>query len=394
MEQKEKNSEISSEEKNDFPTPERYAELSELETCITGLCGMMSVSGFGHRATSLLSESQLKQHFDEITTDAVGNLLLVKKCGKADAPRILIDTHFDEIGFLVREVLDGGFLRFTTIGGIDLSILQATDVRIYGDKTYHGVIISTPPHLRKGDAGTLPDAEDLLIDTGFDLPADELRKKIPEGTAVGFAPLYSVLGEVPGETASPAYHRLAGKSFDNKACAAVALWAICHTKKEELTGDVTLLLANFEETNRLGGVVSGAYAANPDYAMVIDVNLAAVPDTPSYETVGFEKGISLSLSSATDRHLTDMTKELCEKKEIAFTLVAAPSSTGTDAASLQLVRNGIPVVDVGLPLKNMHTPNEVISMKDADALEKAVRAFVTCPEIADTFGHKKEVKVW
>ena len=119
--------------------------------------------------------------------------------------------------------------------------------------------------------------------------------------------------------------------------------------------------------------------------MVIDVNLAACPDTPKNETVEFRKGISLSLSAATDIELTRATEKLCEEKNIAHTLIVSSSSTGTNATSLNIVRGGVPTVDVGLPLKYMHTYNEVMCLEDAMSLCGLVEEFVKSKEIADRF---------
>ena len=357
-----------------------HTPIMPLEELIVSLCGIPSVSGFEEMSTARLREL-LGAHFDECVTDAVGNHLFFKRCGRKDAPTVLIDAHFDEIGFLVTEVLDGGFVRIAPLGGVDPSIMQAADVILYGKERLRGVVVSTPPHLRAADEkGKLPAIEDMMVDTGYAVPADELRERLPVGSPIGFAPYYTVLAG-KGEDA----RALAGKSFDNKACGAAAAYAIVNTKKEELAADVCLLFSSYEETNRLGGVCAAAYRAKPDYAMVIDVNLARVPDTKNYDTVPYGKGISISVSAATDRRLTQMTRELCEKQDIPFCLCAAPSSTGTNAASLHLVGAGIPVVDVGLPLKNMHTYNEVISMKDVETLVSLVRAFICSPTLAQQF---------
>ena len=244
-----------------------------------------------------------------------------------------------------------------------------------------GVIVSIPPHLRSADEkGKLPSPEEVTVDTGWQTDAAALREIIPIGTPIGFAPCYSTLsGGAHGERS------IAGKSFDNKACGAVAAYALAALPKESLAADVCLLFSSYEETSRLGGVSPAIYRIAPDYAMVIDVNLARVPDAPHAETVPFGKGVSISISAATDRRLTRMTRTLCEEKQIPFSTVAAPSSTGTNAATVNLVGAGVPVVDVGLPLKNMHTYNEVVSMKDVSALCELVRAFVCSRTIAESF---------
>ena len=136
----------------------------------------------------------------------------------------------------------------------------------------------------------------------------------------------------------------------------------------------------------MGGVANVCFGEAPDYAMVIDVNLGNAPDAPERETVPMRKGISICFSAATDRELSRMTQSLCESREIPFSLCVCPSSTGTNATAVNLVGEGIPVVDIGLPLRNMHTYNEVISLDDCETLYRAVGEFIRSREIAERFG--------
>ncbi|MBO5939539.1 MAG: M20/M25/M40 family metallo-hydrolase [Clostridia bacterium] len=345
---------------------------------IVALSSVMSVSGYEARGMDEICRL-LGKGFDRVETDAVGNCFLWKYCGRDGAPKILVDTHFDEIGMLVREILTDGFVRLVPIGGLSPSVLQAADVILYGKEAIRGVIVSTPPHLRSADENRLPDCEELLVDTGY--PKEELEALLPIGSPVGFAPVYREL--LSG--------RLAGKSFDNKACAAIAAHAISSVPKEKLAGDVVLMLSSYEETSRLGGASAGAFSCTPDYAMVIDVNLATVPDVPKVETVPLGGGLSISVSAATDLNLTRAVQALCKARGIAHTMIAAASSTGTNATSIQLVDGGIPTVDIGLPLRNMHTYNEVIDLSDAEALCSLVEAFVCDREIADRFCGREEL---
>lgn len=351
--------------------------MEELKEAILSLCGTMSVSGFEGRAAEAL-RARYGASFDEIATDGVGNHILIRRCGRAGAPLALIDTHFDEIGMMVTKVCEGGFLKFAPIGGLSLSVLQAADVTVYGTETIRGVITSTPPHLRQGGGDKLTPMEELMVDTGY--PKEELERIAPPGTPIGFAPCY---GELLNGS-------LAGKSFDNKACAAIAAYALSRIPRGELAADVALLLSCYEETSAMGGAAAGSFGLSPDYAMVIDVNLARIPDAPKYETVPLGEGVSLSVSAATDRALTRMTRSLCEEGEIPHIMIAAPSSTGTNATAVYLSGGGIPTVDVGLPLRSMHTYNEVISMTDAESLCRLVEAFVTSEAIAERFGRGGE----
>ena len=312
--------------------------------------------------------------FDEAYTDAVGNHVFVRRSGKEHAPKILIDTHLDEIGMLVTDVKEGGFLSFTSVGGLDARTLSSARVRVYGDKVIDGVISSTPPHLSRGERA-LPKPEDLLIDTGYTKEA--LEKLVRVGTPVGFSPEYRMLGG----------GRLSGKGFDNKACAAIAAHALMTLPSEELAGDVYLLLSVREETGAVGGTAVGGFAIEPDYAMVIDVGLGFMRGVEKREAVEMGKGVAIARSAIVDRRLTAMTEALATREQIPWQTTVEARSTGTNTECLHLVSRGISVVDVGLPLTGMHTYTEVLDMADAEALARLVAAFVIDKELAEVFSY-------
>ena len=110
----------------------------ELKERIVALSGLFSVTG--HEGTEEGKAEELLAGFDEVRTDAVGNRILVRRCGRENAPRILIDTHFDEIGMFVSGITARGFLRVASVGGLDLRTLPATTVRVFGKKIIEGVI--------------------------------------------------------------------------------------------------------------------------------------------------------------------------------------------------------------------------------------------------------------
>lgn len=347
----------------------------ELKNLITELASLMSVTGYEDNGAEVVI-GIAKEHFDGYFCDNLRNQILLKKCGRENAPKIIIDTHFDEIGMYVTEIKENGFLKVINVGGLDTRIMQASDVVVYGKQTLNAVVASEPPHLSDPkDREKLKGVDELLIDTGYS--KEELEELVSIGTPIGFRPKYTELLN----------SQLAGKGFDDKACAACAVKSIAETPAEELAGDVYLMLSAHEETDRLGGVVCGTYTVNPDYAMVVDVNLGKTPDTKARETVEMGGGVALTLSAVTDRRLTKMTAELCEEKEIKYQKIVSATSTGTNATALSLVRGGVPVVDVGLPLKSMHTYNEILSLDDAEALVKLIGEFVSSKKIAEVFAN-------
>lgn len=343
-----------------------------LKETILSLCGLMSVSGNEKTATKAL-EAIVGSVFDEHKVDPMGNHLFVKKCGRENAPKILIDTHFDEIGMMVTGIKAGGFVTVTNVGGVDTRILQAGEVVIYGKEPVYGVFTSTPPHFRKpGDSDKLSTMDQLCIDTGYTKEA--LEELVPLGTPVGFKPVY---GELMNG-------RIYGKAFDDKACGACVVWALSDIPADELAGDVYFLFSAEEEVG-CRGAATAAFGVKPDYALIMDVTHAAVPEVKERNLSPFDSGVVVEIAAATDRELTFMVKALCDKGEIPYTVQACPGSTGTNANVLGLVADGIPSVLCSLPLKSMHSAAEVISLKDAEALGNLTKAFVTSNEIAEVY---------
>lgn len=352
--------------------PKKGINALNLREIIPAVAGLMSITGYEDYAAAELTP--WLSAFDEDHTDAVGNRILVRRCGRAGAPRILIDAHFDEIGFFVTDVREGGFLTVAPVGGQDLRSLPAADVKIYGTRVLDGVIASTPPHLQKKTDKPKPaPVDELLVDTGY--PKEELEQWVRVGTPVGFAPRYVSLEN----------NRIAGKSFDNKACCAVAIAALSEIPSDELAGDVYLLLAVHEETDRIGGTAVGGSSIAPHYAMVLDGNIGRTPHTKACETVALGEGPSITRGAIVHRTLTKMTEALATRAGIPWQCSVEPSSTGTDTTALHLVGAGIPVVDVGLPLRSMHTAVEMLDLGDAERLAALVRAFVCDRGIAEVF---------
>lgn len=347
----------------------------ELKKLLIDIPSIMSITGYtrlgGDKLRKLVGEA-----FDESYTDNVGNHVFVKKCGKEKAPKILIDTHFDEIGMMVTNIHENGFVSVINVGGLDMRIMQAAEVTIYGEgREIYGVVVSTPPHLTNpAEAKKLKEIGELYIDTGYS--KDELEKYVHLGTPVGFRAIYRELLD----------DKLSGKAFDCKACGACAAYAVANTPREELAGDVYVAFSNFEETGARGaGASNAAYSIDPDYAMVADVTHAVMPGDGKKEPKQ-GAGISVTLSPITNRKLTNMLVKEAKEKEMNIQRETVTRHTGTNTMDLNLVLGGIPTVDVGLPLKNMHTYNEVVSIKDAESLSKLMQIFITSKEIAEVFG--------
>ena len=344
-----------------------------LKELIISLSGVMSVSGNERRGGEELKKL-IGGVFDDYKTDALGNHLFIKKCGRPNAPRILVDTHFDEIGMMVTGIKEGGFVSVTNIGGVDTRILPASEVIIYGKEPVYGVFAAKAPHLSTAaDMEKLTPLSEMLIDTGY--TKEELEELCPLGTPVGFKPVYAELLN----------DRLAGKAFDDKACGACAIFGIDAVQRRDLAGDVYFLFSAFEETGMTGARVAG-FGLRPDYALVLDVTHASVPEAKDRYLPEFGSGVAVAASPITNRRLTRMVTDLCKNGNIPFTVDACPGSTGTNANVLGVSAEGIPTALCSLPLKSMHTSAEVLALDDARALSRVVSAFIKSKEISEVFG--------
>jgi len=317
----------------------------------------MSISGYEAKYFAEIHDI-IAPYFDEYKTDNAHNHLFIKRCGKKNPPKLLISTHFDEIGMIVKEIKDDGFLSVINLGGIDTRIMPASEVIIYGAKTITGIVVSTPPHLQTpDDSKKLPKITEILIDTGY--PKDELETFVELGTPVGFKPMSDEL--LNG--------KLVGKGFDNKSCCAIAIKAIAELDMSEVDFDIYVLLSAKEETSLLGAKV-GAFGINPDVAIIMDVEFARTPDTSKLETCVMGEGATIAISTTTHRELTKLFTMFASNHKLKLQQIVSITRTGTDNDAIAYGLYGIPSIVISLPLKNMHTYSEIVSLDDMESFSE------------------------
>ena len=155
----------------------------QLEQTLRTLCALPAVSGFEMQAAKAVAEL-FRPYCDTVDADKNGNVIGSLSCGKEGAKTVLLDAHLDQIGFLVTEVLDGGFLRFAPVGGVDPRMLLGGEVTILADEPLYGVVSCMPPHLLKaGEQNKAVPIDQMAIDTGL----LDARSRIRVGTPIVFA---------------------------------------------------------------------------------------------------------------------------------------------------------------------------------------------------------------
>jgi len=291
---------------------------------------------------------------DEVHEDRVGTLWAVHRGrGPEPRPRLMLAAHMDAIGMIVTR-REGEFLRTASIGGIDPRVLPGQLVTVHGREDVPGVIALPPPFLLpKARRDNVAALGELLIDTG--LPARRLAQLAQTGDLVSLAqPPLELMGEL-----------LAAKSLDNRA--SVAALSVCLEALQGRPHDWDVLaVATVQEEITFLGAATAAFSLRPDLAVAVDVTFGSDSNTRefSHRTQALGGGPALGLGPNIHSGLHAAFKTCASRAEIPYTVEPMPAGSGTDAVPIQISRAGIPTMLVSIPLRNMHTPVEVVALKD------------------------------
>lgn len=301
---------------------------------------------------------------DEIKIGGLGSLHALRR-GSALEPRpsLVLSAHMDAIGMIVTGIQDG-FLRFTEVGGVDPRILPGQIVTVHGRRDLPGLVIQPSRALLPASEREKTVAmEHLFIDVGL-LP-DQVTRQVRVGDLVSFA-------QPPIETAG---ETLTGHSLDNRASVAVVTSTLQELQSRSHAWDIWALASSQEEVT-LGGALTSAFQLQPSLAIVIDVTFGASPGSPAHQTFPLGKGPALGWGPNIHPQLFKSFKELAERLDIPFQVEVIPRHSGTDAIAIQVVRQGIPCMVIGIPLRYMHTPVEMVKLKDIIRAGKLIAEFV------------------
>jgi putative aminopeptidase FrvX len=305
--------------------------------------------------------------FAEVTTDVMGSTWARVK-GTGDGPTLAVVGHIDEIGLIVTHIDDEGFLRFTGVGGWDPQILVGQRVVLTTrDGERPGVIGKKPIHLLKDEERKkVAELRELHIDIGA-RDGDEARGLVRIGD----------VGVIAGEPVELPNGRVVSRSMDNRLGCYVAYEAArLVADAGGAAGDVVAVAAVQEETT-FGGAATTAYALRPDLAVVVDVTHAT--DAPGIDVneLGSHplgSGPVVERGSNLNPRVTELLFDAGEAEGIPFTVAASSRHTGTDADAMHLSRGGVPCGLIGLPLRYMHSPVEMVDLADIENAARIIAA--------------------
>ena len=343
------------------------AKLDETLTMLKDLTDAKGIPG-NEREVREVMKKYIAPYADEITSDGLGSLI-AKKVGKEGGPKIMVAGHLDEVGFMITQIDDKGFLRFQTVGGWWGQVMLAQRVTIVtrnGEVT--GIIGSKPPHVLSAEARKKPvEIKDMFIDIGA-----SSREEAEEW------------GVRPGDMVVPYFEftvmnnekMLLAKAWDNRIGCAIAIDVL-----RQLQGvdhpNVVYGVGNVQEEVGLRGAKTATYKIQPDIGFAVDVGIAG--DTPGIsekEAMSkMGKGpqvVVYDASMVAHKGLRDFVTDTADELNIPYQLESIPGG-GTDAGSIHLTHNGVPALAITIATRYIHSH---AAMLHRDDYENAVKLIV------------------
>jgi endoglucanase len=326
-----------------------------------------SPSGFEERAAQVVRD-YAAGFADDVRTDVHGNVAAIVN---PDAKtKIMLAGHMDEIGFIVHFISEDGLLYFKTIGGHDASIIVGQRVWVHGSEKVAGVIGRKAIHLlTEEERKKRPELYDLWIDIGAK-SADEARSVVSLGDCVTYQWEFQyLLGD-----------RATARGFDNKMGTYIVMEALRLLKEEgSLHPEVGVYaVATVQEEIGLRGATTSSYWIAPQVGLAVDVNHANdIPgvDESRYGRLDIGKGPSVMRGANANPIVFDMIKQAAAEDGIPYQVDVEAGGTGTDGNAMQLNQGGMAVGILGVPLRYMHTPCELLSVTDVQDCARLMAAF-------------------
>jgi len=317
---------------------------------------------------------------DRVETDAYGNAWAILDGTDTTAPRVMLEAHADEIGFIVRHIDDKGFLAVGPIGGSDKTLAPARRVRIFGSKgIVPGVIGNTAIHLRDTGKDKAPEWKDLFVDIG----AASAKEVAERGIRVGHPAIFDA---DPGAFSGG---RFVGRALDNRVGGLILARVLASLSEAGARPAATTFAVNaVQEEIGSHGARMAAHRIDPGVAIIFDVTHAT--DTPGINAkehglVELGKGPALSHGAANHPLVVQRLLDVAEKENIPVQHEAVSRSTRTDADVVYTTREGIPTALISIPLRYMHSPVEMVSETDIDLSVRLAAGFIRSLSPADSF---------
>ncbi|MCG2212338.1 M42 family metallopeptidase [Staphylococcus epidermidis] len=333
--------------------------MPESKALLKSLTDVNGISGHEMQVKSLMKD-YLTHVSDEIVEDRLGGIF-GKKNATHGTKSLMISGHLDEIGFIVTQIDEQGYIYFTPIGGWwnQVMLSQKVTITTENGKEIRGIIGSKPPHALSPEERKKPvDIKNMYIDIGVGSKEEAKEAGIELGNMI--TP-YSEFESLANDK------YLTAKAFDNRYGCALAVDVLQQLKDENI--DINLYAgATVQEEVGLRGAKVAANLIKPDLAIAVDVGVAYdVPGMASEKNEGKlgdgPLAILMDATSIAHDGLRKHIKDVAEHHNIPVQWATTPGG-GTDAGSIHVANEGIPTITIGVPLRYMHSNVSVLNIDD------------------------------
>ena len=309
----------------------------------------------------------VKPFADETFSDAYGNTVAV--LNKGGSPRLMLAAHADEIAMNVNYINDQGFIYVRKMGGVDPAITRAQRVVIHSrNGPVKGVVGNVAPHLTRSEPDRkAPKMEDLFIDIGVSSRA-AAEKLVRVGDPLTLSDAFELLRN----------DLAVARAFDNR----IGTFAVAEAARELREGAKfnaeVLAVSNIMEEVGLFGARQIAYTLKPDAAVVVDVTHATDYPTVSQQQHGdvrIGKGPTVTHGGCNHPEMVARLESVARSQKIKLQHEAISGTSGTDTDVIFWTRGGIPSALVSLPNRYMHSPVELVSLRDLEQIPRLLAAF-------------------
>jgi putative aminopeptidase FrvX len=276
------------------------------------------------------------------------------------APHVVVTAHNDQIGLIVTFVDEQGYVSFDKIGGVDAQLLPGRNLVVHGPGgPVNGVVGRRPSHkMTREERAKAPELHEQWLDLGA-ATRDEALALVQIGDPITFPAAFLPLAN--GLYASPA--------FDNRAGVYVCARALEHYASAPSAAKLTALATVHEETTFMGSKAM-AMRWQPDVVIVVDVDFASDDPGMGAKKLGGEvklgAGPVLHRGAASNQALLALAREVAAAEGIPVQVKALPGRTSTDAEEL-MASGQTATLSFSIPVRNMHSPLEVMQPDDAEA---------------------------
>lgn len=333
--------------------------MNKLLSYYTSLFGTSGSEGDIRRA--ILNEIN---PYCETKVDNLGNIIAFKKGKYRPSSTVMLSAHMDEVGMIVTEITDDGYLKFDSVGGIDVRTLYGKQVSV-GRNKISGIIGRQAPHLmKKSEAESVKEIEDLCIDIGAK-DKEDAERVVNLGDVVGFRSDYAEFGA----------NLVRAKALDDR----VGCMILTNLIKSELLFDTWFVFSVMEEIGCIGAGCA-AFAVKPDYSIVVEGTTAAdVSENKSKTPVcrlGDGPAVSfMDGSTVYDREFIKLAMEAAKDHAIPYQLKQATTG-GNDSGRIQRTGAGVSALAISVPVRYLHTAMGVASLDDIENAERLIRVLL------------------